>query len=158
MLPYPLLFVSLVVLWLFLNGFTWGHLLLGAVVALFTSWAMASLRPAKPRLPGWYLLPKLLGRVLYDIVVSNIAVATLILKGRRRVRNSGFMTVPLELTDPTALAVLAVVLTSTPGTAWLEYDSAEQTLLMHVLDLDNEAAWRDVVKIRYEKLLMEIFE
>ena len=158
MLPYPLLFVSLVLLWLFLNGFTWGHLLLGAIVAMFTSWAMASLRPSKPRLAGWYLLPKLLGRVVYDIIVSNIAVAVLILKGRKRVRNSGFMTIPLELKDPTALAVLAVVLSSTPGTAWLEFDSAEQTLLMHVLDLDNKTTWRDVVKIRYEKLLMEIFE
>jgi multicomponent K+:H+ antiporter subunit E len=158
MLPYPILFVSLVVLWLFLNGFTWGHLLLGAVVGLFTSWAMASLRPAKPQLPGWYLLPKLMLRVCCDVVVSNIAVAALILKGRKRPRTSGFMTIPLELKDPTALAVLAVVLTCTPGTAWLEYDSAEQTLLMHVLDLDDEGRWRDMVKIRYEKLLMEIFE
>lgn len=158
MLPYPLLFVSLVILWLFLNGFTWGHLLLGAIVALFASWGMASLRPAKPQLRGWYLLPKLMGRVVSDVLSSNVAVAALILKGRRRTLSSGFMTIPLELKDPTALACLAVILTCTPGTAWLEYDSAEQTLLMHVLDLDDEGKWRDVVKVRYEKLLMEIFE
>ena len=68
------------------------------------------------------------------------------------------MTIHLELKDPTALAVLAVILTSTPGTAWLEYNSSDGSLLMHVLDLVEEQEWTDLVKNRYERLLMEIFE
>jgi multicomponent K+:H+ antiporter subunit E len=59
--------------------------------------------------------------------------------------------------SPFALAVLAVILTSTPGSAWLEYDSNENSVLLHVLDLQNETVWRDTIKNRYEKLLMEIF-
>ena len=158
MLPYPLLSASLVLMWLALNGFTLGHLILGCVVSVFASWGVAALRPAKPRLRKWYLLPKLLGIVLYDIVCSNVAVAALILKGGRAAYKSGFMAIPLDLEDPTALAVLSVIVTSTPGTAWLEYNSLNRTVLIHVLDLVDEDEWRGLIKGRYEALLMEIFE
>ena len=158
MLPYPLLSASLVVMWLSLNGFTPGHLILGCIVSVFASWGMASLRPAKPRLRKWYLLPKLLGIVLYDIVRSNVAVASILVSGRGDRFKSGFMTVPLDLDDPTALAVLSVIITSTPGTAWLEYNSLNRTALIHALDLVDEAAWQKLIKTRYEALLMEIFQ
>jgi multicomponent K+:H+ antiporter subunit E len=157
MLPYPLLTISLILMWLLLNGFTLGHLILGSLVAVFASWAMASLRPDKPKLRKWHLLPKLFFIVFFDIIRSNIEVAWLILRGQRRERRSGFLTIPLEIENRTALAILAVVLTSTPGSAWLEYDSYDRTILMHVLDLDDEEAWIDTIKNRYEKLLMEIF-
>ena len=158
MLPYPLLSASLLLMWLALNGFTPGHLILGCIVAVFASWGMASLRPAKPRLPKWYLLPKLVGIVLYDIVCSNLAVAAILVQGRRARFRPGFVTVPLDLENPTGLAVLAVVVTSTPGTAWLEYNSLSRTVLIHVLDLVDEAQMQALIKERYEALLMEIFE
>ncbi len=97
MLPYPLLSASLVLMWLALNGFTLGHLILGCIVSVFASWGVAALRPAKPRLRKWYLLPRLLGIVLYDIVRSNIAVASILVTGGMGKRKSGFVTVPLVL-------------------------------------------------------------
>jgi multicomponent K+:H+ antiporter subunit E len=157
MFPYPILAVSLVIMWMLLNGFTLGHLVLGILVAIFASWAMASLRPEKPKLRKWYLLPKLFFIVLYDVAKSNIQVAWLILRGRKSGRKPGFLTIPLEIEDRTSLAILAVVLTSTPGSAWLEYDSYDKSILMHVLDLADEEQWIDTIKNRYEKLLMEIF-
>lgn len=157
MLPYPLLTLSLVGMWLLLNGFSLGHLLLGTFVAIFASWAFAALRPEKPRLRKWYLLPKLFALAFSDIIRSNIAVARVIISGRPRGHHSGFLLLPLELEDRTALALLAVILTSTPGSAWLEYDSRERTVLLHVLDLIDEEEWVSTIKNRYEKLLMEIF-
>jgi len=148
---------NLLVMWLLLNGFTLGHLILGIFVAVFASWAMASLRPQKPRLVKWYLLPKLFLAVLYDILKSNVAVAGIIIRSGSRQHDPGFLTIHLEMRSPFALAVLAVILTSTPGSAWLEYDSNENSVLLHVLDLQNETVWRDTIKNRYEKLLMEIF-
>ncbi|MDF1632401.1 Na+/H+ antiporter subunit E [Mycoplana sp. MJR14] len=157
-LPYPLLSLSLVLMWMTLNSFTIGHLILGGIIATFASWGMAALRPHKPRIRRWHLLPHLIAIVLYDIVRSNFAVVSIIVTGRRRRHRSGFMTIHLEVKDPTALAILAVILTSTPGTAWLEYNSSDGSLLMHVLDLVEEQEWTDLVKNRYERLLMEIFE
>lgn len=157
MLPYPILTVSLILMWLLLSGFTLGQLVMGSLVAVFASWAMASLRPDKPKLKKWWLLPKLFFIVLFDIILSNIAVAMLIIRGRKKGRKAGFLTIPLELKDRTALALLAAILTSTPGSVWLEYDSYDGSILMHVLDLEEEEQWVATIKNRYEKLLMEIF-
>jgi len=157
MLPYPLLTLALILIWLLLNGFTLGQLILGIIVAVFASWAMASLRPEKPKLRKWYLLPKLFVRVVSDVVKSNVQVAWIILRGRSRKTTPGFVTLELKVRDQIPLALLAVILTSTPGSAWLEYDSNDNTVLLHVLDLENEAQWRDIVANRYESLLMEIF-
>jgi multicomponent K+:H+ antiporter subunit E len=85
-------------------------------------------------------------------------VAWLILREGNNRRVSGFMTVPLELRSQMGLAVLAIILTATPGTAWLDYNSARGTLLLHVLDLVDENAWLTLIKTRYEHLLLEIFE
>jgi multicomponent K+:H+ antiporter subunit E len=158
MIPYPLLSFALLVMWLLLNDFTLGHLILGSVVAVFGGWAMASLRPDKPKLKKWYLLPKLFWLVFVDIIRSNLAVALLMIRGKRQKHTSGFITVPLEIEHPTALAIMAVILTSTPGSAWLAYDGRRKTVLIHVLDLIDEEQWVQNIKHRYERLLLEIIE
>jgi len=156
-LPYPLLTASLLAMWLLLNGISLGHVVLGTVIAVAAANVTAALQPAKPRLKRWHLLPKLVLIVLADIWRSNIAVARLILRPDQSRRHSGFVIVPLELRDPTGLAILSCIVTSTPGTAWVEYDSASNKLLLHVFDLVDETHWIDLVKHRYERLLLEIF-
>ena len=83
---------------------------------------------------------------------------SIILQGRRRERVAGFVAIPLDLRDRTGLAVLACIVTSTPGTAWIEYGADSGVLLIHVLDLVDEEAWVTLIKTRYEAMLMEIFE
>lgn len=157
--PYPVLSLSFVLMWLLLTRFSPGQLILGAAVALLAGQAMSALQPAKARLRRWDLIPRFVATVFYDIVRSNIAVAQLILTGGRHgQRHSGFVEIPLDLRDEIALAILAVVLTATPGTAWIQFDPARQQLLLHVFDLVDEAAWIDLVKNRYERMLIEIFE
>ena len=158
LLPYPLLTAFLLGMWILLNGLSIGHVLLGSVIALGASQAMTALQPAKPKLRRWGLIPRLALNVLRDIAGSNLAVAGIVLQGRRRRRISGFVTIPLQLRDPTGLAFLACIVTGTPGTAWVEYRSATDTLLIHVLDLVDENETVDRIKNRYERLLLEIFE
>jgi len=157
-LPYPLLTAALLVMWLLLTSFTPGQFLLGGAIAVVASRAMAALQPSKPRLRRWQLIPWLVAIVLFDILRSNLAVASIILSGRGRRRVPGFVTIPLELRDRTGLAVLACIVTSTPGTVWLEYAPDSGILLIHVLDLTEEAEWISLIKHRYEAPLMEIFE
>jgi multicomponent K+:H+ antiporter subunit E len=157
LLPYPLLAASLLAMWLLLNGISLGHVVLGTAIAVAASNVTAALQPSKPRIKQWHLLPKLVLIVLADIWRSNIAVARLILRPGRDRRHSGFVVVPLELRDPTGLAILACIVTSTPGTTWVEYDSSTNNLLIHVLDLVDESHWIDLIKHRYERLLLEIF-
>jgi multicomponent K+:H+ antiporter subunit E len=157
-LPYPLLTVALLLMWLLLTSFSTGQLLVGAAVAIGASHAMAALQPSKPRLRRWQLLPKLLGIVVLDILQSNIDVARIIIGGDRRDRVAGFVAIPLDLRDKTGLALLSCIVTSTPGTAWVEYAPDTGVLLIHVLDLVEGADWVSLIKNRYEALLMEIFE
>ena len=56
-----------------------------------------------------------------DIVHSNVAVGRIVLglSGKRAIR-SGFLEIPLDLRDPHGLAALATIVTSTPGTVWVD--------------------------------------
>lgn len=158
MVPHPLLSLALLAMWLLLNGPSLGHALLGGAIALVAGWALSALEPERLRLrrPGAML--RLAGIVGLDIIRSNIAVAGLILTGDRRGRRrSGFVKVPLRLRDPAALAVLSIIVTATPGTAWLEYDPETGVLLLHVFDLVSEEAWQNLIRDRYEALLLEVF-
>lgn len=156
--PYPLLALGLATMWILLAGFSTGHLLLAVVVGVGATHALAALGETSPKVRRWRAIPKLVGIVLYDIALSNIAVAKLIFRGRSAVRRSGFIVVPLTSRDPSVLALLAVVLTSTPGTAWADYNSARGEVLVHVFDLSDEDYWKSLIVDRYERLLREIFE
>jgi multicomponent K+:H+ antiporter subunit E len=155
--PHPLLTGALILMWLLLNRFSFGHLLLGTGIALVAGRAMAALEPARPRLRRPGLMLRLAATVALDILHSNLAVARQIVTGRRNGR-PGLVEIDLELRDPTALAALAVIVTSTPGTAWLDYDAARGQLLLHVIDLVDPDEWRDTINRRYGRLLKEIFE
>jgi multicomponent K+:H+ antiporter subunit E len=154
-LPYPLLALALVVMWLLLSGYSRGQLILAVFFSIAAAHAFSALGEARPRIRRWLAIPELLGIVLWDILLSNIAVARIILTRPRH--RSGFVTVPLRIRHPSALGVLSVIITATPGTAWFDYSSARNEVLVHILDLDDEQHWKDLIADRYERRLLEIF-
>jgi multicomponent K+:H+ antiporter subunit E len=159
-LSFPLGFAGLIVLWLLLNqALSLGQAVLGGMVALIGLWAFAALDPERVRMRRLGAILRLAMLVGADIVRSNIAVARIILGfGSRRERRSGFIEIPMDLSDPYGLAALACIITATPGTLWVSFDEAKATLLIHVLDLVDDAEWTRTIKGRYERLLLEIFE
>ena len=156
----PLLVLSLTGCWLLLNQtLALGQILLGLVLAVVLGLSASALRPLHVRLQRLDLAALLALAVLKDIVRSNIAVARVVLGlERHREVRSGFLRIPLELRDPHGLAALAIIVTSTPGTVWVGLSPAGDTLTLHVLDLQNEAEWIELIKQRYEAPLMRIFE
>ena len=153
----PVLTGTLLIMWLLLNdSLSLGHIVLGLLFAVALAWSSGALRPLTPRIRQAHLALVLLAFVLRDIVRSNIAVARIVLGGREV--HSGFVKIPLDLTDPHGLAVLAGIVTATPGTVWVDHDEATSTLTLHVLDLKSETEWIDWIKGRYERLLMGIFK
>lgn len=159
LLPYPLLSLGLFAASLLLSAsIAPPALALGVLMALVLPQTMRRLGVAPVRVRAVRAMLRLTGLVVVDIVRSNWAVAQILLGIRRGERVSGFIEVPLDLTDRYALAVLAIILTSTPGTLWVEYQREGGRLLLHVLDLVDEEEWIRLVKDRYECLLMEIFE
>ncbi|OYX10735.1 MAG: Na+/H+ antiporter subunit E [Rhizobiales bacterium 32-66-8] len=158
-LPFPRLFLALLVMWLLLTqSVSPGQILLGTVVAFLASWTMAAFSPEPVRIRRPLAIARLAGRVFVDVFRSNLAVARIILAGGGARATQDFMVVPLDLRSPYGLATLAIILTGTPGTLWVHYDPAKGDLLLHVLDLVEEGYWTALIKGRYEALLMEIFE
>lgn len=159
-LPYPLMAAALMLLWLLLAGsLSPGAMLLGAALALAGCGALAALQTPPARLRRLLGLPALLRDILVEVVRSNNAVARIILHpAGARGRRSGFVRIPLDMRSPYGLAMLACILTATPGTVWVDYDSTDNSMLLHVLDLIDEEAWVRIVKDRWERRLMEIFE
>lgn len=157
----PVVFwLALVVTWLLLNeSVSPGHILLGMVFATLLLLASSRLRPLRPRIRKPWLLIKLGYHVFRDIIRSNVAVAAIVLGlVRDREIRSGFMEIPLDLTDPHGLAVLSMIITSTPGTVWVGLGVGGATLKLHILDLKDEEGWIRLVKGRYEKPLLEVFQ
>lgn len=158
-LPYPALSASLLLIWLLLNQtLAPGQFVVGALLGVGLAKVFQRLDPPRLRLRNHQKLLLLAGRVALDIVRSNYAVAKIVVLGRSRAVRSGFVTVPLRLTDRYGLAVLACIITSTPGTIWVSYDANHSALLIHVLDLVDEETWIRTIGDRYEHLLLEIFE
>ena len=158
-LPSPALSMALFVVWLLLNqSLDAATLLLAAILAIAVPVLTQSLRPARVRMrrPGVAL--RLSGVVAYDLVHSALTVARLLLTRRNDRMSPGFVRVPLDVRDPNALAVLAMIVCLTPGTAWGEISLDRSTLLIHVFDVDDVPAFVAMVKARYERPLMEIFE
>ena len=157
LLPYPFLTLALFLMWVLLTGFSPGHILLGGLVAVLVSRAMLALKPEDTGFKSSLAVFRLAGLVSADIVRSNIAVARIVLF-RGAERKSGFLHLPIDLRNPHALAVLAIIITATPGTLWVQHDAHRHDILIHVLDLVDEEEWIRLIKDRYERLLMEIFE
>ena len=152
--------LGLTVLWLVLTEtLTWPNVVLGLVVGFGMVLSFQKLRPVRPRVRRVHVALGLVFKVLVDIVQSNFAVGRIVLglTGGREVR-SGFLDIPLDMRDPHGLAVLAMIVTSTPGTVWSGLADDSSMLRLHVLDLQDPEKWIRTIKQRYERPLREIFE
>jgi len=157
LIPFPLLTLALLAMWILLTGFSPGHIIFGALIAVMVSRTMLSLRPERPTLRLGRAAVRLALIVFIDIIRSNIAVAKIILL-RPPERNSGFIELSTALRSPDALAMLSIIITATPGSLWVQHDAHRHIILIHVLDLVDEQEWARLIQERYEKLLIEIFE
>jgi multicomponent K+:H+ antiporter subunit E len=159
-LPFPLFSLSLLGMWLVLNGsLAAAHLVMGAALGVAGGLVLARLQAPLARVRRRVSVAAVLFWLMFvDIVRSNIAVGRIAFHPGIRGRTAGFLELPLEMRHPGGLAVLACVITATPGTSWARYDAARNILTIHVLDLVDEQAWIKQFKERYERRLMEIFE
>ena len=156
-LPQPLLSLCLLLVWMLLvDSSSLGQWLLGALLGWLIPLLTQLFWISPPRIyrPGKLCL--FLLRVLGDIVTANLQVAKLILGPVDRLRPA-FVEVPMLLEDDLALTMLASVISLTPGTVSADLSDDRKTLLVHSLDVADEAALVAEIKGRYEAPLLEVF-
>ncbi len=156
--PHPILAAFILVFWLILQQSAGlGHILLGSIIAVTVSLATALIIPEPLVVRRPLKVLQLIGVAGVDIVRSNLAVMAILFNPRPE-PEADFIEMKLELTNTFGLAVLACLITATPGSAWLEYDRERSTVLIHVFDLVDADEWVETIKNRYETLLLEIFQ
>lgn len=157
--PHPLLTVALTLVWLALvNKVTVGNIVLGAAMGIVVPILTSPYWPGRPRIKS---IPKGIAYcllVMWDICVANVQVARIILFKRNSDLRTKWVTVPLELTSPEAITILAGTITLTPGTISTVLSANATSILVHCLDAEDEEAVRNQIKARYEARLKEIFE
>ncbi len=157
--PHPQLTLMLTVVWLLLvNTFTLGNLLLGVVLGVAIPVITRPFWQKRPKLKRPLKIVEYALVVIWDIVVANVIVAyTILFKSNARTR-SHWIRVPLDLTSPEAITILAGTITMTPGTVSSALSGDASSILVHCLDTDDPEGVRDQIKHRYERRLKEIFE
>jgi multicomponent K+:H+ antiporter subunit E len=147
----------LTLFWLLLvNELSAGQIALAVLFGLMLPILMLRFRAARPPVRRLGAAVALLGVFLYDLVVANLTVARAVLGSMSRVRPR-LVYVPLGLTDPAAIALLAGVISLTPGTVLIDIDLPTGVLTIHALLVGDDAALISDIKTRYESRIKEIF-
>jgi multicomponent K+:H+ antiporter subunit E len=157
--PHPFLSLTLIVLWILLvNDLHLGSLILAVILATVIPLLTSPWWPDRPRIRHPLALVAYGFLVLWDVIVANFQVARIILfLPADRIR-SAWITVPLDLTSPEAISLLAGTITMTPGTLTADFSADGRALLIHSLHAPDPDAIRDEIKTRYEARLKRIFE
>jgi len=167
LLPTPLRSLMLFVVWLLMNNSVAPvHLVAATILALGIPLLTAGFRDQQRPFRHWRQALRYVLKVLVDIVLANLQVIRIVL-GPNRLLKPGFILVPLDLKAALPLTILACTVSLTPGTVSAEIlpyqddsdeNMSERFLLIHVLDLTDEAALIQQIKQRYEQPLREMFE
>ncbi len=157
-MPHPLLSLSLALIWIALaNEVSAGSIVLALVLGVLLPLLTAPFWPDRPRIRRPLKVVEYVAVVLYDIVMANLQVARLILVVPNEQLRSCYVTIPLALTSPEAITVLAGSITMTPGTLSADLAADGRSLLVHGLDVPDPDALVAEIKSRYEARLLEIF-
>jgi multicomponent K+:H+ antiporter subunit E len=158
LLPHPALSAMLLIVWLLMaNSITTGGIVLGGIFALILPKFTQPFWPDRPRMRFGRHILGYLAIVLLDIVIANFQVAWLILFRRNRDLRARWLVVPVELTTPEAITMLAGTISLTPGTVSSDVSADGRFLLVHALDVADEGAEVARIKTRYEARLQRIF-
>ena len=156
LLPHP--FVSVLVArsrLMLAHSISAGNLLMALVLALLIP---KLIQPFIARTPDikWTAAIQLFFVVLWDIIISNVRVAKLVLGPTDRMQPKWFR-VPLETQHEQVNSILAMIITTTPGTVTAGIDQDRGDILVHALSTEDENVDIQDIKNRYEKPLIEIF-
>lgn len=154
--PHPVLSVVLALGWLMLQQ---SLAVAQIVTALVLGWGLPKLVDGflgeRLEVRNWRTAVHLTLIVLWDIIVSNIAVARIVLSPTSNPQPA-WVPIALDIRHPTAITLLATIITTTPGTVSCIVDEERRMILVHALDCDDAAEMAAQIKQRYEKPLGEI--
>ena len=159
MLPHPFLTLIVALVWVLIS-----NELSAATVVVGVAWGIVAAKltqrywPNRPRVVHPFLILEYLAVFAYDVLVSNVQIAILVLFHRAKSIGSAYVAVPIELRSPEAIAALAGTITLTPGTLSVDVSPDGKALYVHCLGTTDGIRVAGHIKRRYESRLRRIFE
>lgn len=154
---HPVISVLMAASWLLLQqSVAVPQLITAAVLALVLPRLLHGFLGPPSRPQAFVTSVRLVLLVVWDIVVANLTVARIVLSPWSRPQPA-WVPVALDAQSPTAITLLAAIITMTPGTVSCVVDDQQHVILVHALDCADPAALAADIKARYEAPLKEIF-
>lgn len=97
------------------------------------------------------------GFFIWQLVLANLRVTYEILTPAHTMRPA-VVAVPLDITQPAAVTLLANVITLTPGTLSLDVTPNGHMLYVHAMHVQDAESFRQEIKEGFERYVKEIFE
>jgi len=151
-----LLNVTLMALWVASTGvFSYANGALGFVVGLTVLWWLQPLLGPtayfrKLPLTLWFSV-----LFLWEVLKSNLRVAWDVVTPNR-LRRPGIVAVPLDAESDLEIAVLANLITLTPGTLCLDVSADRRTLYVHAMFVSEPDQVRREIKQRFERWILAL--
>ncbi|TAH13057.1 MAG: monovalent cation/H+ antiporter subunit E [Curvibacter sp.] len=153
---HPVLSLLLAATWLSLSrSLEPVHLLSAALIGLIVPRLLRGLLHVGGPI-RWIPAIRLTFVVTWDIVMSNITVAKLVL-GPMSLPQPAWLQVPLADEHQRVNALFASIITMTPGTVSAVVDEEARCIWVHALNCDDAAGMVADMKSRYEAPLLAIF-
>lgn len=151
-----LLNLTLMALWVAATGvFSYANSALGFVVGFVVLWWLRLLLGPtayfrKLPLALWFSL-----LFLWEVFKSNLRVAWDVITPRRR-RRPGIVAVPLDAKSDLEIAVLANLITLTPGSLCLDVSEDRRTLHVHAMFVSEPDQVRREIKQHFERWILTL--
>lgn len=156
-IPHPYVSLFIVALWMALAPApTFGQFCLAVLFAWLVPLLTSAFWPEQRRVASPLAAIELLAVFVYDVIVANLQVARLALGNTAKLKPA-WVEIPLDIDDEFVATILGSIITLTPGTLTCTVDVPNSRLLVHFLNVDDEAAGIADIKSRYEARLKRIF-
>jgi multicomponent Na+:H+ antiporter subunit E len=143
--------------WLALTGsWTPANVVLGLVLSLLVSSFAREQRRRRDITPRPLRIVGLALLFLYELLMSGLRVARLVLSPRMRLE-PGIFAYPLQVDRNFEITLLANLITLTPGTLSVDVSDDRKVLFVHAIDCsDPDRARRDIAQ-GFERRILEAF-
>lgn len=94
---------------------------------------------------------------LYELVISSIRVAWIVLNPRMPIR-PGIIAFPLQVTRDAEITLLANLITLTPGTLSVDVSEDRRFLYIHAIDVPDAERLKREIASGFERKIIEAFE
>ncbi len=152
-----LLNILLALAWGAVTGtFTLLNLLFGFVIAAVALWIVREQFDTGVYIDRAFKVATLIVLFVRELFISAFRVAVIVLKPTSSYQ-PGFIAFPLSTRRDPEIALLANMLTLTPGTLSVDVSDDKSTLFIHCLDVPDTEALKKEIAEGFERRIMEAF-